>query len=105
MRLDCLYKCVPSKRMPMKRFTCLATLLFGVALPSQARPVTATVYDGWYHGRVAYCGGTYHHQFCLSGSLTRPQNPHALQRSGFFVAAKFGYCAGMGRVAALCTIM
>ena len=45
----------------MKRFTCLAALLFGVALPSQARPVTATVYDGWYHGRVAYCGGTYHH--------------------------------------------
>jgi rare lipoprotein A (peptidoglycan hydrolase) len=26
-----------------------------------ARPVTATVYDGWYHGRVAYCGGTYRH--------------------------------------------
>ena len=28
---------------------------------TEARPVTATVYDGWYHGRVAYCGGTYRH--------------------------------------------
>ena len=26
-----------------------------------ARPVTATVYDGWYHGRVAYCGSVYQH--------------------------------------------
>jgi rare lipoprotein A len=25
------------------------------------RPVTATVYDGWYHGRTTYCGGTYRH--------------------------------------------
>ena len=26
-----------------------------------ARPVTATVYDGWYHGRMAYCGSVYQH--------------------------------------------
>jgi rare lipoprotein A len=42
----------------MKRLL-LALLL--LAAPASARPVTATVYDGWYHGRVAYCGGTYHH--------------------------------------------
>jgi rare lipoprotein A len=29
--------------------------------PAQARQVTATVYDGWYHGRTTYCGGTYQH--------------------------------------------
>jgi rare lipoprotein A len=29
--------------------------------PVQAREVTATVYDGWFHGRVTYCGGTYRH--------------------------------------------
>jgi rare lipoprotein A (peptidoglycan hydrolase) len=29
--------------------------------PAQARQVTATVYDGWYHGRTTYCGGTYRH--------------------------------------------
>ena len=23
------------------------------------RPVTATVYDSWYHGRVTYCGQTF----------------------------------------------
>ena len=25
------------------------------------RLVTATVYDGWYHGKATYCGGTYSH--------------------------------------------
>jgi len=25
--------------------------------PVQARPVLATVYDGWFHGRPVYCGG------------------------------------------------
>jgi len=25
------------------------------------RHVTATVYDGWYHGRITYCGQTYQH--------------------------------------------
>ena len=29
--------------------------------PSQARVVTATVYDGWYHGRITYCGDVYRH--------------------------------------------
>jgi len=44
------------------------TLIFFAAIlqhlasvPAEARPVTATVYDGWYHGRVEYCGGTYQH--------------------------------------------
>jgi rare lipoprotein A len=32
-----------------------------VPAPADARPVTATVYDGWYHGRTEYCGGTYRH--------------------------------------------
>ena len=32
-----------------------------LALPAQARQVTATVYDGWYNGRTTYCGGTYQH--------------------------------------------
>jgi len=39
----------------------LAAAALLVALPAQARQVTATVYDGWYHGRVTYCGGTYQH--------------------------------------------
>ena len=25
------------------------------------RPVTATVYHDWYHGRTTYCGNTYQH--------------------------------------------
>lgn len=37
----------------------IAALL--LASPVQARQVTATVYDGWYHGRVTYCGQTYQH--------------------------------------------
>lgn len=32
-----------------------------LASPVYARQVTATVYDGWYHGRTTYCGGTYQH--------------------------------------------
>lgn len=28
---------------------------------SHGRPVTATVYDGWYHGRRTACGQTYRH--------------------------------------------
>ena len=36
----------------------LALLLQG---PAHGRPVTATVYDSWYAGRPAYCGGTYEH--------------------------------------------
>jgi rare lipoprotein A len=53
----------------MTRILLLAALL-QYLLPASAhahhgaghgRPVTATVYDGWYHGRVTYCGGTYQH--------------------------------------------
>ena len=36
----------------------MALLLQG---PAHGRPVTATVYDSWYTGRPAYCGGTYEH--------------------------------------------
>jgi len=39
----------------------LLLLLAMLAAPAQARTVTATVYDGWYHGRPDACGGTYHH--------------------------------------------
>lgn len=30
-----------------------------LASPVQARQVTATVYDGWFHGRTTYCGQTF----------------------------------------------
>ena len=36
-------------------------MLAMLAAPAQARTVTATVYDPWYNGRVAYCGSTYSH--------------------------------------------
>ena len=39
----------------------LLLLLAMLAAPAQARPVIATVYDPWFDGRVAYCGGTYRH--------------------------------------------
>jgi len=39
----------------------LLLLLAMLAAPAQARTVTATVYDPWYDGRVAYCGSTYRH--------------------------------------------
>jgi len=42
----------------MRRLLLLLALL---AAPAHARTVTATVYDPWYNGRVAYCGGTYRH--------------------------------------------
>jgi rare lipoprotein A len=45
----------------MKRNLLLTLLMALMPQATHARPVTATVYDGWYHGRVAYCGGTYHH--------------------------------------------
>ena len=43
----------------MIRAALAAALL--LSSPVQAREVTATVYDGWFHGRVTYCGGTYRH--------------------------------------------
>jgi len=39
----------------------LLLLLAMLTAPAQARTVTATVYDGWYHNRADACGGTYHH--------------------------------------------
>ena len=39
----------------------LLILLAMLAAPAQARTVTATVYDGWYHNRADACGGTYRH--------------------------------------------
>lgn len=44
--------------MRMIRYAMAALLL---AAPAHARPVTATVYDGWFHGRADACGGTYQH--------------------------------------------
>lgn len=50
----------------IRRLTLAAALLLqGPALAhhgaGHGRPVTATVYDSWYSGRPAYCGGTYRH--------------------------------------------
>ena len=46
----------------MKRLLLLAAVLQQlVPLHADARPVTATVYHGWYHGRETACGGTYQH--------------------------------------------
>jgi rare lipoprotein A len=39
----------------------LLILLAMLTAPAQARTVTATVYDGWYHNRADACGGTYQH--------------------------------------------
>lgn len=43
----------------MKRLLLLFPFVF--VSPLQARVVTATVYDEWYHNRVTYCGQTYQH--------------------------------------------
>lgn len=47
----------------MKRLA--LALVLALCAPAQAhhtgRPVTATVYDGWFHGRTTYCGQTYQH--------------------------------------------
>jgi len=39
----------------------LLLLLAMLTAPVQARTVTATVYDPWYHGRTTACGDTYQH--------------------------------------------
>ena len=44
----------------MKRLLFL-WLVAAVHVPAEAREVTATVYDGWYHGRQTACGQTYQH--------------------------------------------
>jgi rare lipoprotein A len=41
----------------MKRLALFAAL--ALCTPAQARPVTATVYHEWYHGRTTYCGQTF----------------------------------------------
>ena len=38
-----------------------AMLLLPLPVHAHGRHVTATVYDGWYHGRTTYCGQTYQH--------------------------------------------
>lgn len=43
----------------MKRL--LALFPFVVLSPLEARTVTATVYDEWYHNRITYCGQVYQH--------------------------------------------
>ncbi len=47
----------------MKRHIILFAAVLQQLAPGHAhgRPVTATVYDSWYHGRTTYCGGTYQH--------------------------------------------
>lgn len=46
----------------MKRTLLIAALfLQPLALASNSRSVTATVYHEWYHGRTTYCGQTYQH--------------------------------------------
>jgi len=37
----------------------LAAVAALLATPANARPVTATVYDPWFQGRVTYCGQTF----------------------------------------------
>jgi len=49
---------LPAGEVGMRRLLLLLALL---TAPAHARTVTATVYDPWYNGRVAYCGGTYRH--------------------------------------------
>jgi rare lipoprotein A len=46
--------------MHFSRFLITLTLALA-SLPAEARQVTATVYDGWYHGRTTACGQAYAH--------------------------------------------
>jgi len=45
---------LPAGEVGMRRLLLLLAML---AAPAQARTVTATVYDPWYHGRPDYCTG------------------------------------------------
>lgn len=47
----------------MKFKSLIFTIPFLFSLPAFASSgrVTATVYDPWYNGRIAYCGSTYRH--------------------------------------------
>jgi rare lipoprotein A len=52
----------PSELMtPLTRLGLLLSSALLLPLPATARPVTATVYDEWYHNRTTYCGQTYQH--------------------------------------------
>jgi rare lipoprotein A (peptidoglycan hydrolase) len=51
----------------MKRFYLLLGILT-FAAPAQARTVTATVYDGWYHGRPEYCTGRAYQHWGVSAA-------------------------------------
>ena len=46
---------------PLTRLGLLLSSALLLPLPAIARPVTATVYDEWYHNRTTYCGQTYQH--------------------------------------------
>jgi rare lipoprotein A len=45
----------------MKRLILILSGILAAPFNAHARTVTATVYDSWFHGRVAYCGQTYQH--------------------------------------------
>jgi len=45
---------LPAGEVGMRKLLLLLAML---AAPAQARTVTATVYDPWYHGRPDYCTG------------------------------------------------
>lgn len=47
----------------IRTIAAVGALVFAAPLQVQAsgRPVTASVYDGWYHGRTTACGQTYQH--------------------------------------------
>ena len=51
----------------MKRFYLLLGILTFTA-PAHGRTVTATVYDGWYHGRPEYCTGRAYQHWGVSAA-------------------------------------
>ena len=46
----------------------LFLMLAMLAAPAHSRPVTATVYDGWFDGRVAYCTGRPYQHWGISAA-------------------------------------
>lgn len=47
--------------MKLLKLLPMLALLLQPAAQAYGRPVTATVYDPWYSGRITYCGQTYQH--------------------------------------------
>lgn len=45
----------------MKRLSSFLAAIAFIPAAAHARHVTATVYDGWFHGRPTACGQTYQH--------------------------------------------